>query len=754
MLLFTGERLVPQAQNVPASSVRRLLQEHLPRYIFSSEFASGRAILDVGSGSGYGAALLKRSGAESVDGVEISEEAVEHARNFYGEEGVTFHVADARRFNLNRTFDLAVCFELIEHVAEQNDVIYCIKKHLRKNGILVISTPRPTPEWNNEFHVREINIKEFISLLSPHFLFIRESYEDNLMISLLHDGNISLRDTLEEVVVERKERGQNDFVILIASDDEAILKLPLKPVSVINNEDYLSRVENDNRILYKAEQDLQHDKRVLSDCVEQLQKECDESRRQHVAVTAGKQALELEFNRLRVEHDKVNMGLSILRTDKDKAELELNLLRSEFDAFRHQWPVRIARLATRMPSARRVVERLRPSAPSVRHVAAPPIMAISSPWRLKASREVGRSLNRVDFLVGCPEGESQRYRVDNVLEALALRGVSGRALLEEEIAEYLNGEPPDVLVLFRARYTEALGSLIDAAQSREIPLVFDVDDLVFEPESLNYIGAVRQLEESQKDFHLREIMAFKKTLEQCDCATATTQFLASRLEALGKKAYVLPNTINRWQIRKAFDLNIEKSRTDARVHIGYFSGSPTHNVDFEQASEALFNVLREYDTVTFHLVGALELPSYFKELEKRIVRNDFMPYLDMLKYLSGMDLVIAPLELGNPFAAGKSELKIFEAALVKVPCVASAVDSYSRCIANGINGFLVTNPHDWHEALRLLVTDSGLRGRVGQKAYDDLVSRFYFAERADDFKEIVDKGVIRNIWVRPQENPG
>jgi methylase of polypeptide subunit release factors len=62
---FTGERVIPGQVETD------LWNEHFSRYAFATLFASGKRVLDLGCGSGYGSAELART-AESVIGVDVS----------------------------------------------------------------------------------------------------------------------------------------------------------------------------------------------------------------------------------------------------------------------------------------------------------------------------------------------------------------------------------------------------------------------------------------------------------------------------------------------------------------------------------------------------------------------------------------------------------------------------------------------------------------------------------------------------------
>ncbi len=53
-----------------------LAAPHLARYLFAAERVAGRRVLDLGSGAGYGAAVLRCAGAAAVLGVDADATAV------------------------------------------------------------------------------------------------------------------------------------------------------------------------------------------------------------------------------------------------------------------------------------------------------------------------------------------------------------------------------------------------------------------------------------------------------------------------------------------------------------------------------------------------------------------------------------------------------------------------------------------------------------------------------------------------------
>ena len=95
-LEFTGERVLPGMPLVYG------VIEHLHRYAVARDFCGGRTVLDIASGEGYGASLLAAVAA-FVYGVEISCDAVDHARTKYRAPNLSFLVGDAAAIPIHKS---------------------------------------------------------------------------------------------------------------------------------------------------------------------------------------------------------------------------------------------------------------------------------------------------------------------------------------------------------------------------------------------------------------------------------------------------------------------------------------------------------------------------------------------------------------------------------------------------------------------------------------------------------------------------
>lgn len=171
-LEFTGERFTPECE-------REIWYEHLHRYAFVSEFCAGQSVLDAACGEGYGTALLATAGAR-VTGVDLSDAAIQHARQRYGDRPhIEFRTADCTQLPFQDDhFDRIVSFETLEHLEDQEGMLREFRRVLRPDGFLVVSSPDKAEysdarDFHNEFHVRELYRDELETLLAGQFPAVR-----------------------------------------------------------------------------------------------------------------------------------------------------------------------------------------------------------------------------------------------------------------------------------------------------------------------------------------------------------------------------------------------------------------------------------------------------------------------------------------------------------------------------------------------------------------------------------------------------
>lgn len=170
LIEWTGERCVPWTDDV------QVVYEHYHRYAVAAEFVRGKRVLDLASGEGFGAAVLATRAAEVV-GVDIDPDTVEHATRTYGNERVRFRlgsITDPDALADEQPFDVVVCFEAIEHVADHAAVLRLARSRMAEDGVFLVSTPDTTIYHHehgndNPFHVKELSVAEFRALLDGSF---------------------------------------------------------------------------------------------------------------------------------------------------------------------------------------------------------------------------------------------------------------------------------------------------------------------------------------------------------------------------------------------------------------------------------------------------------------------------------------------------------------------------------------------------------------------------------------------------------
>lgn len=166
-LEFTGERFTPEC-------VREIWYEHYHRYAFAKRLVTGKTVLDAACGEGYGSHILSET-AKTVTGLDIDKKSIDHAIERYKKDNLSYVQASCTDLPLaDNSFDVIVSFETLEHLAEQKEMLSEFNRVLKKDGLLIISTPdkkhyTDATGFTNEYHVKELYKNEFKQLLDGHW---------------------------------------------------------------------------------------------------------------------------------------------------------------------------------------------------------------------------------------------------------------------------------------------------------------------------------------------------------------------------------------------------------------------------------------------------------------------------------------------------------------------------------------------------------------------------------------------------------
>ena len=149
----------------------------LTPYVFSLGVVKGNRVLDVGCGFGHGSWLLLSAGAERVTALDLDESRARQVLRLCGSfERFRAFVMDAQRLGFrDESFDVVTCFEVVEHVPRPRVLLADLRRVLKPNGTLLLSTPNrklrllpPQRPWNPE-HLREYRLTSLQRFLRSCF---------------------------------------------------------------------------------------------------------------------------------------------------------------------------------------------------------------------------------------------------------------------------------------------------------------------------------------------------------------------------------------------------------------------------------------------------------------------------------------------------------------------------------------------------------------------------------------------------------
>ncbi len=340
------------------------------------------------------------------------------------------------------------------------------------------------------------------------------------------------------------------------------------------------------------------------------------------------------------------------------------------------------------------------------------------------------------YVSGEPDTPGTIYRVNHYAAACRAAGAQVTVLRLDQLADHLTQVAAfDVVVIWRAIWTEPLAAFVHAARGNGARIVFDVDDLMIDPAlaTTEIIDGIRSqgVAEAAVQAHYARV---QQTMLAADYCTSSTTELTGHMQRFGKTGFVLPNGFDRatLQISRMAMRCRRAAPNDGLLRIGYASGSRTHQRDFAEVARILPAVFRRFPECRLVLfqVGAdtklLDLHEFpeLKPFADQIEWRELVPLARLPEEIARFDVNLAPLQLDNLFCQAKSELKYFEAALAGVPTIASPVGAFARAIDTGVNGYLAATPQQWHDDLTRLLGDPALRRRMAQAAFDAVLWQY------------------------------
>lgn len=165
------------------SSERQLLDkndpwwgEHVHRYDVVLPLLNGKeVILDLACGTGFGTDILAQYTTGKVVGGDIAADAIDECKSNWKRSNIEFRVLDGTQLAFSdKTFDVIVSFETIEHTTQYLDMLREFQRVLKDSGVAIISTPNfpinsPSGKVTNPYHTQEFKYDELCEILNSVF---------------------------------------------------------------------------------------------------------------------------------------------------------------------------------------------------------------------------------------------------------------------------------------------------------------------------------------------------------------------------------------------------------------------------------------------------------------------------------------------------------------------------------------------------------------------------------------------------------
>lgn len=349
-----------------------------------------------------------------------------------------------------------------------------------------------------------------------------------------------------------------------------------------------------------------------------------------------------------------------------------------------------------------------------------------------------------DILIinGCALEAPTWYRVDHQMEQLKSCGLSVDTVFYDSLSldmlAYYRG-----FIFFRCPITETVGTFIQTAKHYNKTCLFDIDDLVIDTKYTDQNKYVASMQTADKALYDDGVRRMRETLQLCDAATTTTAALKQELLNYCPEVYINRNVASD-EIQYHSQLALKNVVRDSeRVVIGYFSGSITHNEDFELVLPSLKKILDVHPNVYLKVTGILDIPKELEVYKERIIGGGFYQPNEFQGIIASCDIAIAPLT-DSIFNAAKSENKWLLPSLVKVPTVASNLGAFREVVEDRKTGVLV-NDNEWFDVLNELILNRNLREDIGRAAYEKVSKEYITVYSGRGVSEYIRSKLARNI---------
>jgi glycosyltransferase involved in cell wall biosynthesis len=347
-------------------------------------------------------------------------------------------------------------------------------------------------------------------------------------------------------------------------------------------------------------------------------------------------------------------------------------------------------------------------------------------------------------------GDTRRYRTIHLYEQLTLAGLNCLLshITDPDLPQKIHQS--SVVIFHRTAYDNYVSQMLEMIHRQKSLAILDVDDLVFDPSAFKWIDSPDFQDPMRAALYQEDMRRHRATMESCQAVIASTPYLAEQVRGLGKSVWIHRNAFSLEMLAISEASFPQKQILTDKVIIGYASGTPTHDRDFEIAKPALQYILRNYPETELWIVGHLDPGKDWESAGERIKHYKYVPWRELPGLLVKFDINLAPLVMDNPFGQSKSEIKFVEAGLVRVATIASPTEAFTGAIQPGENGYLAATEEEWIDAFTQLIEETETRQVIGECAYADALERYHPAVRSAEListlNQIYEQFFSKPLW--------
>jgi len=322
-------------------------------------------------------------------------------------------------------------------------------------------------------------------------------------------------------------------------------------------------------------------------------------------------------------------------------------------------------------------------------------------------------------------GDSAKYRSERQAEELRLHGFKCSVTVQDNPLLPRYADRFKIFIFQKTIFSKTIAKMIENIKAQKKEIIFETDDLVFDVKYVKQMDFYQKLNSLEKQQYETGVGSEILNDDYVKTCVTTTTYLAEILKGYGKQVFISKNKLSTYDVLIMNDIFENKKKTSGeKIRIGYFSGTASHDKDFETVKRVLIYILEKYPKVELDLFGPLEVGDTYEKFGERVKKHPFEPWEKYLENIASVDLTIAPLEIGNPFCESKSAIKFTGAGLLGVPTIAAATQTFQEAIEDGVDGFVAGDDEEWKEKLEKLISNPDLRKSMGEKAREKVLKNY------------------------------